>query len=41
MKAISAALIAAGMLYVIDLEYNNGRYATVVKHAITGLVRGY
>jgi len=41
MKAISAALIAAAILYVVDLEYNDGRYATVVKSAITGLVRGH
>ena len=41
MKAIIAALIAAGILYVVDLEYNDGRYATVVKSAIAGLVHGH
>lgn len=40
MKAFAAALIAAGLLYVIDSEYNKGRYAAVVLRAVTTVVRG-
>ena len=40
MKAIGAALIAAGILYVVDLEYNDGRYASIVKSAIVAVIRG-
>jgi hypothetical protein len=35
MKAFVAALIAVGILYVVDLEYNDGRYATVIQRVIT------
>jgi hypothetical protein len=35
MKTFIAALIAVGVLYVVDIEFNDGRYATVVQRAIT------
>ena len=40
MKAFAAALIAAGLLYVIDNEYNQGRYVAVVLRAVTTVLRG-
>ena len=39
MKAFTAALIAAGILYVVDYQYNDGRYTGVVEQAVTSLVR--
>ena len=40
MKAFVAALIAVGILYVVDFEYNDGRYATVIQRAIINVLRG-
>jgi hypothetical protein len=40
MKAFVAALIAAGILYLVDFEYNEGRYAAVIQRAITSVVPG-
>ena len=40
MKAFVAALIAAGILYAVDTEFNNGRYATIIERAIVGVLRG-
>jgi hypothetical protein len=39
MKAFTAALIAIGVLYVVDYQYNDGRYTTVIQEAITAVVR--
>jgi hypothetical protein len=33
MKAFLAAGIAAGILWGIDVEFNNGRYTDIVKRA--------
>ena len=41
MRAIGAALIAVGILYVVDLEFNDGRYATVLRRAMAVVVRDY
>jgi hypothetical protein len=38
MKALVAALIAAGILYTVDREYNDGRYSSVIQQAITAMV---
>jgi hypothetical protein len=38
MKAFTAALVAIGILYVLDSEYNDGRYARVIKRALTSMV---
>jgi hypothetical protein len=38
MKGFIAALIAGAILYVVDFEYNDGRYTRVVKQAATSLV---
>jgi hypothetical protein len=40
MKAFAAALIAVGILYVLDSEYNDGRYAMVIRRAVTHVLRG-
>jgi hypothetical protein len=40
MKAFAAALIAAGILYLVDSEYNEGRYAAVIQRAVTSVIRG-
>lgn len=40
MKAFIAALIAIGLLYAVDLEYNDGRYAAVIQQALTSVLRG-
>jgi hypothetical protein len=40
MKTFIAALIAIGVLYVVDIEFNNGRYATVVQKVITSVLPG-
>ena len=40
MKAFVATLIAAGILYVVDSEYNEGRYTAVIKLAITRAIHG-
>jgi hypothetical protein len=38
MKAFTTGLIAVGVLYVVDSEYNDGRYARVIKQAVTNMV---
>ena len=38
MKAFIAALIAVGVLYVVDVEFNDGRYAIVVPRAIMSIL---
>jgi hypothetical protein len=38
MKAIAAALIAALVLYAVDTEYNDGRYAQVVAQTVSNVV---
>ena len=38
MKAFVAALVAVGILYAVDREYNDGRYSSVVQQAITAMV---
>jgi hypothetical protein len=40
MKALTAALIGAAILYVFDAHYNDGRYAQVIQQAVTSLMRG-
>jgi rhamnogalacturonyl hydrolase YesR len=40
MKAFCAALIAAAILYVVDLRYNDGRYTQVLQQAVTSLLPG-
>ena len=40
MKAFVAASIAAGILYFVDTEYNEGRYVAVIKLAITRVIHG-
>ena len=40
MKAFVAALIAAGIFYLVDSEYNDGRYTAVIKQAITSVIHG-
>ncbi len=37
MKALVAALIAAGVLYVVDKGYNDGRYTHVIQRAVTSV----
>jgi hypothetical protein len=37
MKAFAAALIAAAILYVLDSQYNDGRYAQVMGQAINSM----
>jgi len=38
MKALTAALIALAILYVVDSEYNDGRYTQVLQQAVTSLL---
>lgn len=38
MKAFIAALIAAGILYIVDLDFNSGRYTQVIQRAITSVL---
>jgi hypothetical protein len=40
MRALAAALIAVAILYVVDSEYNDGRYTQVLQQATTSLLRG-
>jgi hypothetical protein len=35
MKAFIAALVAVGVLYVVDSEYNSGRYAKAVTSMVS------
>ena len=39
MKGLIAAFIAIGVLWVVDTEYNAGRYGDVVKKAATSILR--
>ena len=38
MKAFAAALIAAVTLYVVDAQYNDGRYTQVLAQAMTSVI---
>ena len=38
MKVFAAALVAVAVLYVVDSEYNDGRYTQIVQRAVTSLV---
>jgi hypothetical protein len=38
MKAFAATLIGAGFLYVLDIGFNDGRYAEVIQQAITSVL---
>ena len=40
MKTFIAALVAVAVLYVVDSEHNDGRYAQIIKRAVTSLVVG-
>lgn len=40
MKAFVAAVIAAAILYAVDFQYNDGRYAQVLQQAVTSLLAG-
>jgi hypothetical protein len=37
MKAFVAALIAAGILFAVDKDYNDGRYTEVIQRAISSV----
>jgi hypothetical protein len=39
-KAFVAALVAAAVLYVVDSQYNDGRYTQVLQHAELSLKVG-
>jgi hypothetical protein len=39
MRALFAGLIAAGILWALDVETNNGRYSDVIKQAAFSLIR--
>lgn len=38
MKAFVAALIAVGILYVVDLDFNDGQYAEIIQRTITSVL---
>jgi hypothetical protein len=38
MKAFIAALVAVAIPYVVDAQYNDGRYTEVVELAATSLI---
>jgi hypothetical protein len=38
MKALTAALIAVAILYVVDSQYNDGRFTQAIEQAMTSLV---
>jgi hypothetical protein len=38
MKALVVALVAVGILYAIDREYNDSRYSSVIQQAIAAMV---
>ena len=38
MKSIIAACIAVGVLWVVDVELNSGRYGDVVRKAVTSVL---
>ncbi|WP_024518890.1 hypothetical protein [Bradyrhizobium sp. Tv2a-2] len=39
-KGLIAALVAGAILYVVDSQYNDGRYTQVLHQAVTSLLRG-
>ena len=41
MKGLIAALVAGAILYVVDSQYNDGRYTQVLLQAVTSLLPGY
>jgi hypothetical protein len=40
MKAFGAALIAVAILYVVDSQYNDGRYTQILQQAVTSMLPG-
>ena len=38
MKTFVAACIAIGILWAVDVEFNDGRYSTVVQRALKGIL---
>jgi hypothetical protein len=38
MRGIVAAIIAIGVLWAADIEFNNGRYSDVIGRAIMSLI---
>ena len=38
MKTIAAALVAVVVLYAVDTEYNDGRFAQVLAQAMTSVI---
>ncbi len=38
MKALVAALVAIGIVYAIDYQYNDGRYFSVIQQAIAAII---
>jgi hypothetical protein len=38
MKAFVAGLVAVGILYAADHQYNDDRYTRVIEQALTGLI---
>jgi hypothetical protein len=40
MKGFIAACIAVGVLWVVDVELNSGRYGDVVKKAVISVLPG-
>ena len=38
MKAFASALIAAGILYALDAQYNDARYTRVVANAVSSVI---
>ena len=38
MKAFASTLIAAGILYAIDAEYNDARYSRSLANAVSGVI---
>jgi hypothetical protein len=38
MKTITAALFAATVVYVVDSQYNDGRYTQVVEQVVIGVI---
>ena len=37
MKTFVAALVAVGILYAVDYQYNDGRYSSVIQRAIAAI----
>jgi hypothetical protein len=38
MKAFFATLVTIGVLWFVDIEFNNGRYSAVVQRAFTSVL---